>query len=174
MLLLTEAKQQWNRFLIVCGLKCVIFLFNFCCASAKKKSPTLSQSSPHRVQFIITARISLKHLKHHREDGDWVGLAAVLLPCRSGEILFILGIQHVLPVRHRHGIYPRPAPEDEQENSAADKGKEHFYEACSLFPKAVFQPLVQTLYLPLLWENCAPISFSFLLFENSSGIDERS
>lgn len=48
MLLRTEAKQQWNRFLIVCGLKCVIFFFNFCCVSGGKRSPTLSQSSPPR------------------------------------------------------------------------------------------------------------------------------
>lgn len=59
----------------------------------KKKNPTLSQSSSplagrltSSVQFIITARIFLKHLKHRCEDGDWVELAAVLLPCRSGEI----------------------------------------------------------------------------------------
>ena len=128
------------------------WFFFSCCVSAKKKkkkkkkNPTLSRSSPplagrlnSSVRFIIKAHISLKHLKHRCEDGDWVGLAAVLLPCRSGEIQFVHhDIQHVLSVRHHHGIYPRPAPEDEQENRTANKGKECYHGACSsLSPSSV-------------------------------------
>lgn len=57
----------------------------------KNINPPQSQSytpliSTFQFIIVITAHIFLEHLRHHREDGDWVGLAAALLPCRSGEI----------------------------------------------------------------------------------------
>jgi len=88
--LLTESEQNEIIFNSPQAKKASYFLLTLAVSRYKSDTvPVLSAPLAARLFSIVQSTITLiplKHLRHHREDGDWVGLAAVLLPCRSGEI----------------------------------------------------------------------------------------